>query len=85
MIREETLPETTPCEENKCLVYPSCKYKIRVECTVLRNFYLRIHDIILTTEYGTKLQTDKRTWAEMHRFFPNLNAIFEDKNEGYHI
>ena len=81
----ESIPKTTPCKLTKCLVHASCKYKQLIECSLLHSFYVKIHDIILSTEYGTKIQTDKRAWSEIHKFFPNLNAIFRDKNKGYHI
>ena len=76
------LLEILPCETEKCLVYPSCKNKRHIQCTLLRDFYVEVHSNVMDHEYSTKLQTDKIAWKVMHKKFANLQGISIDTLKG---
>ena len=76
------LLEIIPCETEKCLVYPSCKNKHHIDCTLLRDFFVELHESVRDHEFTTKLQTDKIAWKVMHEKFENLHAICIDKTKG---
>ena len=65
-----------PCIKNKCLKYPTCKYKSYVECSPLHEYYLS-----LTPPYShnKRSRDNKIAWMILKTDLPELTGIFRDK------
>ena len=60
----DTMP---PCKENKCILYPICLGKAKVECEILADFYGMASDG--TYDSGSEI------WGVIQDVLPNLEEI----------
>lgn len=62
--------KTIPCKKRKCLVYPTCRYKDFIQCTLLYNYYIELDHALDSNTDPLKL---------IKNFLPELYGIFKDK------
>ena len=58
-----------PCKANKCISYPICLGKIRIDCPDLKEYF----NSIIQDDHG--LTTHKETWEILQKALPNLQSI----------
>ena len=64
-----------PCIKNKCLKYPTCKYKSYVECSPLHEYFISFNP-----ESPNKGNKDNSIiWQKLQETLPELTGIFRDK------
>lgn len=57
-----------PCKEIKCILYPSCIHKSRIECHEL-------HEAFRKFDRENTMDSANISWDEIHKYFPNLKLI----------
>ncbi len=67
-----------PCITEKCICYPVCVGKEKIECKFLIDFYMS-----MTHEYKHLTNSGARTWGTIHMTLPNVQTIPLDV-EGYY-
>ena len=61
-----------PCIENKCLLYPVCRYKKFIVCTPLREYCYEVSQT-------HKIDNDQDIWTILYSSFPNLLGVQLDQ------
>ena len=60
-----------PCIANKCLKYPACFHKIRINCPELKEYF----NILINSLHPPHTHTE--TWGILQKDLPNLKSVSE--------
>jgi len=72
-----------PCIKNKCLVYPACKSKTRIQCTPLSNYLKTVLKENNLNENWAWTKNHTKIWhSYIRKYFSRVTIITPEKNRG---
>jgi len=63
-----------PCKEDKCLIYPICLNKTKIECTELERYFIMKTKIPKDAWYLE--DTFIKIWKELGSIFPKVRTFY---------